>query len=185
MAIQVHLTSCNTQANRSDVDDTCLDFSTDQQNVTRRQFAITLPQSIRLLAQTTAPTDSKPGYESGGKGTGGGGGFDIDKHRLKDEYYRKRMIKELENYQTPEIESKKVKNANPNKHWLLKPDESFGQVFQKKIRDCPKQDRSFVCLKFWIKGECYKNCKFIHADLNAETKTAVNDWISKCRADFR
>jgi len=190
MAIQVHLTSCLTRQLRTDVDDECLNFSADQQNITRRQFSITLPQSIKLLALAIAPNDLQlPTLEAGkGGGRGGpqGGGLDnIDKAKLKDENYRKRLIKELEGFANPELESKKVKNTNPNKSWLLKPEESFGSVFQTKIKTCPKQDRSFVCLKFWIKGECFKNCKFVHADLNQATKTEINEWINKCRSDFQ
>jgi hypothetical protein len=187
MAIQVHLTSCLTQQLRTDVDDECLNFTVDQQNVTRRQFSIALPQSIKILAIVNSPNEAKHQGDEPGKGGGGpkGGGLDnIDKSRLKDENYRKRLIQELEGFANPALESKKVKNTNPNKSWLLKPDESFGQVFQTKIKTCPKQDRSFVCLKFWIKGECFKNCKFVHADLKQETKTEINEWINKCRSDF-
>jgi hypothetical protein len=78
-----------------------------------------------------------------------------------------------------------VKNPNPVKTWLLQADESFGQVFQTKIKTCPKQDRSFVCLKYWIKGECFKNCKFVHADLKQATKQGITDWIAQCRSDFQ
>jgi hypothetical protein len=188
MAIQVHLTSCLTRSIRADVDDECLNFTVDQQNVTRRQFSITLPQSIKIIALSLS-SDSKTTETDSGKRHGGGGRGGlletIDKNRLKDENYRKRLIQELEGFNNPELESKKVKNTNPDKNWLLKPDEAFGAVFQTKIRTCPKQDRSFVCLKYWIKGECFKNCKFVHADLKPETKTEINAWIAKCRADFR
>ena len=172
---------------RTDVDDECLNFTVDQQNVTRRQFSITLPQSIKIIALALSNDQKNTDTDNGKKQGGGpkGGALDnIDKNRLKDENYRKRLIQELEGFAHPELESKKVKNTNPNKNWLLKPDESFGNVFQTKIRTCPKQDRSFVCLKYWIKGECFKNCKFVHADLKQETKTEINDWIAKCRADF-
>mmetsp|Transcript_13406 Transcript_13406/g.19201 ORF Transcript_13406/g.19201 Transcript_13406/m.19201 type:complete len:204 (-) Transcript_13406:461-1072(-) len=60
MATQVHFTSCLTETTRADVNDDCLDFSVDQQNVTRRQFFITLPQAIKTLAQTVTPNDKTP-----------------------------------------------------------------------------------------------------------------------------
>ena len=190
MAVQVHLDSCLSQTMREDVNDACLDFSTDQQNVTRRQFFITLPQSIKTLAQTVTPSDKGAGIDLEQAGGGGGGngkinGLAFDQNKLKEDNYRKRLIQELENYNTPNLESKKVKNSNPVKTWLLQADESFGQVFQTKIKTCPKQDRSFVCLKYWIKGECFKNCKFVHADLKQETKQGITDWIAQCRSDFQ
>jgi hypothetical protein len=170
MAVQVHLNSCMTQDLRADVDDDSLDFRTDMSNIQRRQFLCTLPTSLRLLGESETKKREDELNADGGKIPGG-------KKRGLDE--------DADDRNRPPPEAKKIKNSNPNKAWLLKDGEKYGSVFHKNIKSCPKQGRTFICLNYWIKGECMKNCKYIHDTLAAENKPLLNDWIAKCRADFQ
>jgi hypothetical protein len=179
MAVQVHLNSCLIQEERSDVDDDCLDFKQDMTNIQRRQFSCTLPNALRLMANPI-PDDK---HIEGNGGGGGGGGGDAKRKREQEHILREQL--ELEKHLNPNLESKKIKNANPNKAWLLKENENFGQVFYSQIKACPKQGRRLVCLRYWIKGECFKNCKHVHTDIDEPTKKSVDDWIKKCRVDFQ
>lgn len=140
-------------------------------NVDRRQFSCTLPPFLKILALAGATNDE----EKGDKNKGG--------PHLKN-LKRTPEDADLDTFNDPNKGSKTVKNIKPNKTWLLKDNESFGSVFHKQIKTCPKQGRQFVCLKFWIKGSCFKNCKHLHADITEETKTNLDAWITKCRSDF-
>ena len=158
-AIQTHLESCMIEEERSDVDDKCIDFKSTQVAVLRRQFSCSLPPSLCTKKKETKPI------------------LDVssDDESKKRERKRKLKIKQKED------DVKKVKNSSPNRQWLLKDEESFAKVFHKNIKSCPKQGDKFLCLRFWIKGECFKNCKFIHSDISAESKPKLGEWIEACR----
>lgn len=138
MVIYVHLASCQQQQIRTNMNDNCLDFRTDMNNVDCRQFACTLPPFLHLLALGGSSDDGVIEPKKGG-------GVPLKNLKLGHE------DAELEAFNDHNKE-KLTKNAKPNKTWLLKENKPFGSVFHKQIKTCPKQGRQFVCLKFWIKG---------------------------------
>lgn len=177
LAVQTHLISCLTESNRGDVNDSCLDFTQDHANILRRQFHCHLPTCLRTSDSTKTPQDKDGG------GGGGGGGNDIGAKRLIEGLYKHLGLEiDPRNGKHPKDGNKKIKNPKANKDWLLKDGESYATVFYPNIKSCPTQGRQFVCLAYWIKGECKPNCKHIHGDLHAETRPKLDTWIKECRA---
>jgi hypothetical protein len=182
LAVQTHLASCLMETTRSSVNDDCLDFRVNQANVIRRQFSLVLPTCLRVSASVT------PEKEDHGIVAGNGKipGKDIGAHkRIFDELYQDFLNKGglQPGGGNPNGGKNKVKNNRPNPSWTIKEGEHFGNVFHKNISTCPKQGSKYVCLKFWIRGECTKTCKFVHADLNQETRGKVDKWVKECRAN--
>lgn len=153
-AVQTHLDSCLVNEYRSDVDDECLDFAQDQAQILKRKFIVLLPECL----QTT-------------------------KRDLDDPSDSTYPAKKPRNADGKHDEEKKVKNMKPNQRWLLKRDEneSFGKIFHHNIKSCPKQGDKFICLKFWIKGECNKGCRNLHEQIKEDTKNRFGKWVQACR----
>mmetsp|Transcript_28324 Transcript_28324/g.40581 ORF Transcript_28324/g.40581 Transcript_28324/m.40581 type:complete len:194 (-) Transcript_28324:423-1004(-) len=163
-AVQTHLESCMMSDDRIDVDDGCLDFNNDQTAVCCRQFACSLPPTI--LKKLTNPekvihNDDDDDNDSASK-------------RLK----KKRRGNE-------DIDDKVFKNNSPTRAWLLHKDEKFGKVFHKHIASCPKDGEQPICLRFWIKGSCFKNCKNIHGKISQDARSAFDDWVKSCRLNSK
>jgi len=60
-----------------------------------------------------------------------------------------------------------------HKHWHLKPNENYSDIFWKHTEKCPKtKNGTFICMKFFIKGFCTKNCN--RAQRNRSTTSFKN-----------
>ena len=80
---------------------------------------------------------------------------------------------------------KKQRIEDNHKHWHVKPNENFSDLFWKNSSKCPKtKNGSIICMKFFIKGFCNKSCNRAHK-LSNEEEAEFEDFINKCRSsDF-
>ena len=150
---------------RDDVNDACLEFDTDQTAILRRQFSCCLPPCITSKLEKTSKTNSDDDTTD-------------DDKRLSGKRKRKAEKEKLDK----ERDAKVAKNKAPlNKSWLLAKDEKFGKVFHTHIDSVPKDGEKQVCIRYHIKGSCFKSCRNVHGSLSGPAKSAFNDWVISCR----
>jgi len=50
-----------------------------------------------------------------------------------------------------------------HKQWHLKQNENYSNLFWKNTDKCPKTKHGIlICMKYFIKGHCTKNCNWAH-----------------------
>jgi len=72
-----------------------------------------------------------------------------------------------------------------HKHWHLKSNENYTDMFWKHTSKCPKtKSGKYTCMKYFIKGYCVKNCNRSHR-LAPEDEKTFEEFLNHCRAsDF-
>jgi len=84
----------------------------------------------------------------------------------------------------PRPEGDKEDNILPNKavkpDWKMKADERFGAIFHKYQDKCPKDHGRLICMRFFLKGSCFKGCKRAHK-LSPEAEQEFGKFVEKCR----
>jgi hypothetical protein len=72
-----------------------------------------------------------------------------------------------------------------HKQWHLKTNENYSEIFWKHTSKCPKTTSGkYICMKYFIKGHCIKNCNRSHR-LSTEDEKNFEEFINHCRAaDF-
>ena len=79
-----------------------------------------------------------------------------------------------------------IRNEAVPGEWKLKQGERWDSTFRNKTMAGPELScGSKFCLKFWVKGVCYKDCKQIasHAALSEEDKALGDAYIKELRGD--
>ena len=162
-ALQIHWNSCYEQTDRNSVNDKVLFMHQIQADIENQRFFYQLPKciqdKIKPLEEISSPSD-KDNKKKGGK-------------------YKK--------FQDDLRESlKKQRITDDHSQWHLKDGESFKELFYPFTDRCPKtSDGSFICMKFFLRGFCDKNCTRAHKLSKAEEK-AFDKFVSQCRRkDFQ
>ncbi len=85
-----------------------------------------------------------------------------------------------------EFNKKKQCVEDSHKHWHNKSNENFSERFWKHSSKCPKtKNGAIICMKFFIKGFCSKNCNIAHK-LSPEEESEFESFIKKCQSlDFQ
>jgi hypothetical protein len=100
---------------------------------------------------------------------------------MKNKENLKRDPKDLDkdNYKKQRIEE------TLHKHWHLKNNENYTKLFWKHTSKCPKMKTGkYICMKYFIKGHCVKNCNRSHR-LAPEDEKTFEEFLKHCRAlDF-
>jgi hypothetical protein len=159
-ALQIHRRSCSTTPDRSSVNDRILLMSETQDSILRHSFIQQIPKSIsdkiNFLLENTK--DNK--HQGGGKHNGRQG--------QGNEYHHFK----------PDIITDNDKNHT---NWRIKEGEDFAKTFYKNQKQCPKtQDGKPICMKFFIRGFCDKNCTRVHK-LSPDEEKNFNRFITNCR----
>jgi hypothetical protein len=81
---------------------------------------------------------------------------------------------------------KKQRIEDHHKHWHIKPNENFSELFWKNTSHCPKaKNGNIICMKFFLKGFCHRACNRVHK-LSAEEEKEYDEFVIKCRSsDFQ
>ena len=77
-----------------------------------------------------------------------------------------------------------VKNDNIPQEWRLKDGEKWETVFRNKTHEGPTLSTgSKFCLKYWVKGVCYDDCKHkaSHAELNEQDRETGDNYVKELR----
>jgi len=158
-ALQIYWISCSENEERRSVNTKILQMQDLQNNIERHNFHYMIPKSL-------ADKCSKINEET------------PTKHKDKDP---KRQLKETdkENYKKQRIEE------TLHKHWHLKSSENYTDMFWKHTSKCPKtKSGKYICMKYFIKGYCVKNCNRSHR-LAPEDEKTFEEFLNHCRAsDF-
>ena len=79
-----------------------------------------------------------------------------------------------------------VRNDNVPPEWKLRQGESWDNVFRNKTMEGPTLSMGCkFCLKFWVKGVCYEDCKQkdSHGELTDDDKVAARNFIAELRGE--
>jgi len=158
-ALQIYWLSCSENEERRSVNTKILQMQDLQNNIERHNFHYMIPKTL-------ADKCSKIGEETPPKAK------DNDS---------KRQLKETdkENFKKLKIEE------TLHKHWHLKSNENYTDMFWKHTSKCPKtKSGKYICMKYFIKGYCVKNCNRSHR-LAPEDEKTFEEFLNHCRAsDF-
>ncbi len=161
-ALQIYWHSCGDSEDRRAINSKILQMQDLQNNIERHNFSYILPRvlSDKFLPEPTNGAKTppkKPGKKRDQK----------DKDSDKDSNKKKQRIEDH------------------HKHWHVKPNENFSDLFWKNSSKCPKtKNGSTICMKFFLKGFCNKSCSRAHK-LSTEEEAEFEDFINKCRSsDF-
>ena len=83
--------------------------------------------------------------------------------------------------------AEQVKNENPVEEWKLRQGERWDLVFRSKSGEAPMLSMGCkLCLKFWVKGLCYTDCKnrASHVQtLSEEDRSLAMAYITELRGE--
>ncbi len=161
-ALQIYWHSCSDSEDRRAINSRILHMQDLPNNIERHNFSYILP---RILSEKFLPEPTN-GAKTPPKKPG-------KKRDQKEKDSDKDSIK------------KKQRIEDNHKHWHVKPNENFSDLFWKNSSKCPKtKNGSIICMKFFVKGFCNKSCNRAHK-LSNEEEAEFEDFINKCRSsDF-
>jgi hypothetical protein len=159
-ALQIYWHPCGDSEDKRAINSKILQMQDLQNNIEHHNFSYILPRTLSEKFTSDPLNHLKTPPKKGGK-----------KRDQKDD--DKDSIK------------KKQRIEDNHKHWHLKPNENFSELFWKNASKCPKtKNGSIICMKYFIKGFCNKGCNRIHK-LTQEEETEFEAFLSKCRSsDF-
>jgi hypothetical protein len=164
-ALQIYWHSCSDSEDRRAINSRILQMQDLQNNIERHNFSYILPQilSEKFISEPASGAKTPPLNKHG-----------KNKRDQKDKDADKNSNK------------KKQRIEDNHKHWHIKPNENFSELFWKNSSRCPKTSNgSIICMKFFLKGFCNKGCNRVHK-LTTEEEAAFEEFINKCRSsDFR
>jgi hypothetical protein len=158
-ALQIYWLSCSENEDRRSVNTKNLLMQELQNNIERHNFHYILPKSIADKCLKTVEGSPIKFKETNLK---------RDPKDLDKDNYKKQRIEETQ-----------------HKHWHIKRNKNYTDVFWKHTSKCPKtKSGKYICMKFFIKGHCVKNCNRSHR-LAPEDEKVFEEFLKHCRAsDF-
>jgi hypothetical protein len=135
-------------------------MSETQESILHHSFVQQIPKSISDKINFLSENVKDGKYQSNGKNNGRQGQIN-DNHRSKPD-----MISD---------------NDKSHSNWRIKEGEDFAKTFYKNQKHFPKtQDGKPICMMFFIRGFCDKNCTRVHKLTPEEEKNFTN-FIASCR----
>jgi hypothetical protein len=155
-ALQIHWRSCADAEDRTSVNDKILIMDDLQMNIERHNFSYLLPKNLLdKLQPEQKPEDDGAKYPKNKK-------FKGDKDKDNNNFKKNRI-------------------TDNHTQWHLKETENFAEIFYANKSKCPRtKDGILICMKFFIRGFCDRNCTRAHQLSESEEKE-FDIFISHCR----
>jgi len=158
-ALQNHWRSCSSASNRASVNDSVLHMSAVQESILSLNFTQWLPKSIsdKVLLQLGSGKDDKGGNGKNGEKFPG---------TIQDQDKDKQDM---------------VYDTDKSHHkWHVKENENISRTFYRNQKECTKSTEGEpICMKFFIRCFCTKNCTRAHT-LNAEDTKHFDEFVEGC-----